>query len=100
MPRNLKQAYSQLTNQMLSSTYALGDDPGGTLMNTTGKLILTAVGSPSPTAIVYMITGPPAAGQDGTIDRSSNKWASINIATPTGAADPNPRLTVVSSTTK
>ncbi len=90
----------QLTNQMLSSTYVLGDDPGGTGMNTTGKLILTEVGSPSPTAIVYMIYGPPAAGQDGTIDRSNNKWASINIATPTGAADPNPRLTVVLSTTK
>ena len=90
----------QLTNQMLSSTYVLGDDPGGTGSNTTGKLILTAVGSPSPTAIVYMIYGPPAAGQNGTIDRSNNKWASINIATPTGAADPNPRLTVVLSTIK
>jgi hypothetical protein len=90
----------QFTDQMLSSPYVLGDDPGGTGKNTTGKLILTAVGSPSPTAIVYMITGPPAAGQDGTIDRSNNKWASINIATPTGAADPNPRLTVVQSTSK
>jgi Putative Ig domain len=90
----------QLTNQMLSSTYALGDDPGGTGQNTTGKIILTAVGSPSPTAIVYMINGPPAAAQDGTIDRSNNRWASINIATPTGVADPNPRLTVVASTTK
>jgi hypothetical protein len=78
----------------LSSVYAL--DPNGA---TTGKIILTAVGSPTPTAIVYIVNAA-ATGGTGTIDRSNNKWASINIATPTGAADPNPRLTVVQSTTK
>jgi hypothetical protein len=83
----------------LSSTYALGDDPGGTGVNNTGKIILTAVGSPTPTAIVYIINAA-ATGGTGTIDRSNNKWASINIATPTGAADPNPRLTVVQSATQ
>ncbi len=88
----------QLIDQMLSSTYALGDDPGGTGMNTTGKLILTAVGSPVPTAIVYMINEVPNPTGGGAIDRTNNKWASINIATPSGAADPNSRLTVVQST--
>jgi hypothetical protein len=84
----------------LSSTYVLGDDPGGTGVNNTGKIILTAVGSPTPTAIVYMVN-VAATGGTGTIDRSNNKWVSINLATPaTGAADPNPRLTVVQSTTK
>jgi len=83
----------------LSSTYALGDDPGGTGVNNTGKIILTAVGSPTPTAIVYIINAA-ATGGTGTIDRSNNKWASINIATPTGAADANPRLTVVQSATQ
>jgi hypothetical protein len=86
-------------NQMLSSVYALGDDPGHTGVNTTGKLTLTATGSPVPTAIVYMINANPQGGT-GTPDRTNNKWASINIATPTGASDPNPRLTVVRSTHK
>jgi hypothetical protein len=83
-----------LTDQKLSSVYTLGDDPHMTGMNTTGKFILTAVGSPNPTAIVYIINGTPSGGSD----TSGNKWASLNIATPTGAADPNPRLTVVQST--
>ena len=87
-------------NLMLSSTYALGDDPGGTGVNNTGKFILTAVGSPVPTAVVYMINAAPNPTGGGTIDRTNNRWASINIATPTGAADPNPRLTVVQSTIK
>jgi Putative Ig domain len=84
-------------NQMLSSTYVLGDDPNHTTMNTTGKFILTAVGSPVPTAIVYMTTAA-AQGGTGTPDLSRNKWVSINVATPTGAQDPNPRMTVVQST--
>jgi hypothetical protein len=88
-----------LVDQMLSSVYALGDDPANTGMNTTGKIILTAAGSPVPTAIVYMITAA-ATGGTGPVDHSNNKWASINIATPTGSADPNPRLTVVQSTSK
>jgi len=89
----------------LSSMYSLGDDPNKTGMNTTGKLLLTAVGSTPTnscmcTAIVYMIAGPPPpAMPGGLVDRSNNKWASINVATPTGAADPNPRVTVVQSTT-
>lgn len=83
-------------NQMLSSTYALGDDPGGTRTNTTGKFILTATTSSVPTAIAYMVTAA-AQGGTGTPDLSRNKWVSINIATPTGAQDPNPRLTVVQS---
>ncbi len=95
---------------ILKSNYALGDDPNHTGMNTTGKLLLTAVGSAPTnscmcTAIVYMITGPPPPPTPGSqiIDRSSNKWASINVAIPNGAQinapDPNPRLTVVQSTT-
>jgi len=94
-----------LMDQMLGSAYALGDpDPTG-MMNTTGKIILTATGSTPNnsckcTAIVYIINAA-ATGGTGTIDRSNNKWVSINLATPaTGAADPNPRLTVVQSTTK
>ncbi len=87
-------------NLMLSSPYALGDDPGGTGMNNTGKIILTAAGNPVPTAIVYMINAAPTPTGGGTIDRTNNRWASINIATPSGAADPNPRITVVQSTTK
>ncbi len=83
-------------NQMLSSTYALGDDPGSTGMNTTGKFILTATTSSVPTAIVYMVTAA-AQGGTGTPDLSKNKWVSINVATPTGAQDPNPRMTVVQS---
>jgi hypothetical protein len=85
-------------NLMLSSTYALGDDPGGTGSNNTGKLILTAAGSPQPTAIVYMVNAA-ATGGTGSPDRTNNKWVSINIRTPSGADDPNPRLTVVQSTT-
>jgi hypothetical protein len=69
-------------------------------VNNTGKFILTAVGSPVPTAVVYMINAAPNPTGGGTIDRTNNRWASINIATPTGAADPNPRLTVVQSTIK
>ncbi len=91
-----------MMNLMLSSTYLLGDDPSQTGMNTTGKILLTAVGSAPTnscmcTAIVYMITAPAS----GVTDRTTNKWASINIATPTAspAPDPNPRLTVVQSTT-
>ena len=78
-----------MTNLMLSSAYVL--DANGA---TTGRIILTAKGSPVPTAIVYMITAPLS----GVNDRTANKWASINIATPAGSADPNPRLTVVQST--
>jgi hypothetical protein len=92
-----------MMNLMLSSTYLLGDDPGKTGMNTTGKILLTAVGSAPTnscmcTAIVYIITAPAS----GSTDRSLNKWASINIATPTAspAPDPNPRLTVVQSTSQ
>ncbi len=96
-------------NLMLNSTYLLGDDPNHTGMNTTGKFLLTAVGSAPTnscmcTAIVYMITGPPPPAMPGSqiIDRSGNKWASINVAIPNGpqinAPDPNPRLTVVQST--
>jgi hypothetical protein len=92
----------------LSSMYSLGDDPNKTGMNTTGKLLLTAVGSTPTnscmcTAIVYMIAGPPPpAMPGGLVDRSNNKWASINIALPTASAppDPNPRLTVVQSTSQ
>ena len=90
----------QLNLPPLSSTYALGDDPGGTGMNNTGKIILTPVGGTVPTAIVYMINAAPPPTPGGTTDRTNNKWVSINIATPSGAADPNPRLTVVQSTTK
>jgi hypothetical protein len=97
-----------LSNQMLSSAYSLGDDPNKTGMNTTGKILLTAVGSTPTnscmcTAIVYMIAGPPPpAMPGGLVDRSNNKWASINIALPTASAppDPNPRLTVVQSTSQ
>ncbi len=93
-------------NLMLNSTYALGDDPNKTGMNTTGKILLTADGSTPTnscmcTAIVYMIAGPPPpAMPGGSVDRSNNKWASINIALPTASAppDPNPRLTIVGST--
>ncbi len=95
-------------NPSLKSKYALGDDPNHTGMNTTGKILLTAVGSAPTnscmcTAIVYMITGPPPPAKPGAlIDRSGNKWASINVAIPNGpqinAPDPDPRLTVVQST--
>ncbi len=77
---------------MLKSAYTL-DANGGT----TGKFILTAVGSPVPTAVVYMITAA-AAVTGGSPDYTNNKWASLNIATPSGAADPNPRITYVGST--
>jgi Putative Ig domain len=77
-------------NQSLSSVYTLDPNNGAT----TGRFTLQAAGSPVVTAIVYMITAPASGGTD----TSSNKWASINIATPTGSADPNPRLTVVQST--
>lgn len=77
-------------NLMLSSVYALDPNNGAT----TGRFTLTAVGSPVVTAIVYMITGTASGGTDTT----ANKWASINVATPTGTPDPNPRLTVVQST--
>lgn len=90
----------------LNSAYVLGDDPNKTGMNTTGKILLTAAGSTPTnscmcTAIVYMIAGPPPpAMPGGSVDRSNNKWASINIALPMASAppDPNPRLTIVGST--
>ncbi len=83
----------------LKLAYALGDDPNKTGMNTTGKLLLTAVGTTPSNAcactdIVYMIIAPGS----GVMDRTTNKWASINVATAAGASDPNPRLTIVQST--
>ena len=62
-------------NLMLNSTYVLGDDPNQTGMNTTGKFLLTAVGSAPTnscmcTAIVYMITAPPPLrGVDGPVEQ-------------------------------
>jgi hypothetical protein len=87
----------------VSLPYVLDPNNGAT----TGAVFLQPpTGSPVPSnlcmcdEIVYMVN-VAATGGTGTIDRSNNKWVSINLATPaTGAADPNPRLTVVQSTTK
>jgi hypothetical protein len=77
-------------------TYALDPNNGAT----TGRFILTPpTGTPGPMEIVYLITAA-ATGGTGTLDYSNNKWASINITTATGAPDPNPRITVVQSTSK
>jgi hypothetical protein len=84
------------TNQNVKLTYALDPNNGAT----TGRFILTPpTGTPGPMEIVYIITAA-ATGGTGTLDYSNNKWASINITTATGAPDPNPRITVVQSTSK
>ena len=84
------------TNQNVKLTYALDPNNGAT----TGRFILTPpTGTPGPMEIVYLITAA-ATGGTGTLDYSNNKWASINITTATGAPDPNPRITVVQSTSK
>jgi Putative Ig domain len=82
------------SSQGLSSTYALGDDPNNTGMNTTGKFILTAKGSAVPTQIVYIITGQAS----GSTMLAANKWAAINVALPSGAADLNPKIVYAEST--
>ena len=95
------------SNQLVKFPYVLGDDPNKTGMNTTGAFFLTPpTGSPTPSnacmcdEIVYMVLAFPT-GSGGQSDFSNNKWVSINLAVPaTGAADPNPRLTYVGSTTK
>jgi hypothetical protein len=79
------------SNQGLSSMYAL--DPNGA---TTGRFILTAMGSTVPTQIVYIITGPASGSQM----LAANKWAAINVALPSGSADPNPRIVYAESTLK
>ena len=90
-------------NQSVSLPYVLDPNNGAT----TGAIFLQPpTGSPVPSnpcscdEIVYLVD-VPATGGTGPVDRTNNKWVSINLATPaTGAADPNPRLTVVQSTTK
>jgi hypothetical protein len=90
-------------NQSVSLPYVLDPNNGAT----TGAIFLQPpTGSPVPSnpcscdEIVYLVDAA-ATGGTGPVDRTNNKWISINLATPaTGAADPNPRLTVVQSTTK
>jgi hypothetical protein len=89
-------------NLSVSLPYVLDPNNGAT----TGAIFLQPpTGSPVPSnpcscdEIVYLVDAA-ATGGTGPVDRTNNKWVSINLATPaTGAADPNPRLTVVQSTT-
>ncbi|MFZ0912007.1 MAG: Ig domain-containing protein [Candidatus Korobacteraceae bacterium] len=89
-------------NLSVSLPYVLDPNNGAT----TGAIFLQPpTGSPVPSnpcscdEIVYLVDAAPTGGT-GPVDRTNNKWVSINLATPaTGAADPNPRLTVVQSTT-
>ncbi len=90
------------TNQSVAFPYVLDNNNGAT----TGAIFLQPPnGSPAPSnicncdEIVYLVSAAATGGM-GPVDRTNNKWVSINLATPaTGVADPNPRLTVVQSTT-
>jgi len=77
-------------NLSLTSGYVLDPNNGAN----TGRFILTAMGSPVPTQIVYIITGQAS----GSSKVGANKWAAINVAMPSGSADPNPVLTYAEST--
>jgi hypothetical protein len=90
-----------MMNQMVTLPYVLDPNNGAT----TGAFFLTMASPPPPPTndcscdeIVYMVTAA-AAVTGGSPDFSNNKWVSLNVAVPaTGAPDPNPRITSVTST--